>query len=120
MTCRGIRGAITVEANTELAIVDATTELLTTLFFKNTVEIPDIVSIFFSATPDLNAAFPALAARQMTLDQTPLMCCQEIDVPGGLNMCIRVLVHVNSQTPIHDIQHVYLKDAVQLRPDIVS
>ncbi|MAU93173.1 MAG: chorismate mutase [Planctomycetes bacterium] len=117
MPVRGIRGAIVCTANTEAAILSATTACLTAILEGNSVAIADIASAFFSVTPDLNAAFPAAAARAMGLSQTPLLCLNEIDVPGGLARCIRILVHVNTTHPQAAIQHVYLGDAKQLRPD---
>jgi chorismate mutase len=118
MTCRGIRGAITVDANTEDGILAATTDLLRAIMAKNAIVESDIVSIFFSVTPDLNATFPAKAARQLNLVHTPMICFHEMDVPHGLRRCIRILMHINSDQPITGIHHVYLKEAASLRPDI--
>jgi chorismate mutase len=120
MTCRGIRGAITVETNTENTIIQATIRLLTALIHKNNMDETDIVSIFFSITDDLNAAFPARAAREMNLNHTPLLCFHEVAVPNGLPKCIRILMHVNTTKSIYDMHHVYLDGAVKLRPDIAS
>lgn len=117
MPVRGIRGAIVCAANADSDILSATTDCLSAILKENSVVISDIASVFFSVTPDLNAAFPAAAARAMGLAHTPLLCLNEIDVPGGLARCIRILVHVNTTVPQSAIQHVYLGDAKQLRPD---
>ena len=120
MTCRGIRGAITIKENNEQQIIDGTVRLLNDIISKNNISENDIVSIFFSVTEDLNATFPARAARQMNLNHTPLLCFHEIRVPGGLEKCIRILMHVNSDKPIQDIEHIYLEKAASLRPDITK
>lgn len=117
MMVRGIRGATVATANTREAILEATEELLSTIFKKNTLIEENIVSIFLSMTSDLNAEFPAVAARNIGLVHTPLLCLNEIEVPGSLKKCIRVLVHVNTETPQRDIENVYLREAISLRPD---
>ena len=85
---------------------------------KNDIKENDIVSIFFSVTEDLNATFPARAARQMNLTHTPLLCFHEIRVPDGLEKCIRILMHVNSLKKQTEMKHIYLKEAIKLRPDL--
>jgi chorismate mutase len=115
MLVRGIRGATTVQNNTKEEIISATQELLSEMVKNNQVKIEEVVSVIFSATRDLNAEFPAAAAREMGWGQTPLLCTNEIDVPGSLPKCIRVLMHVNSDREQSEIKHVYLKDAVNLR-----
>lgn len=115
--CRGVRGATTVMCNEREEILKATRELLALMIHLNNIQSEDVASAIFTTTPDLNAAFPATAARQLGWLDVPLMCSHEIDVPGSLGMCIRVLIHWNTDTPQHDIQHVYLKDAQSLRPD---
>lgn len=116
--CRGIRGAITVDVNQEEDILLASHELLVEMLSKNDVDQQDIVSIFFSVTKDLDQAFPAKAARQMGLLDTPLLCLNEIDVENGLKKCIRLLMHVNSNKDQASIKHCYLKGAIILRPDL--
>ena len=118
MTCRGIRGAITIDENDETNIIDGTVELLNQMLNANQIDDTDIVSIFFSVTEDLNATFPAKAARKLGLTDTPLLCFHEIRVPNGLEKCIRILMHVNSSLKKADIKHIYLKKAESLRPDI--
>ncbi|HZH04243.1 MAG TPA: chorismate mutase [Myxococcaceae bacterium] len=115
--CRGIRGAITVDENTEPAMLEATRELLAQLFSANAVAAEDLAAIFFTATPDLNAAFPAKAARQMGYVQVPLMGSQEMDVPEAPGRCIRVLMLVNTARRLDELVHVYLRGAVVLRPE---
>lgn len=113
---KALRGAITADTNSEEAIVEATRTLLTCLVDRNTLQVEEIVSVFFTLTPDLNACFPARAAREMGWD-VPMLDMQEIDVPGALKMCIRVLVHIESNGPV---RHAYLRGAVDLRPDLES
>ena len=120
MTCRGIRGAITVEENNKDQIVEGTIRILSEMIQQNSIKEDDIVSIFFSVTEDLNATFPARAARDMNLTHTPLLCFHEIKVPGGLEKCIRILMHVNSNKRIEEINHIYLEKAASLRPDIIN
>jgi chorismate mutase len=115
MTVRGIRGAITVEKNSKEEIVSATKELLTEILKSNLFEIEEIAAIIFSATKDLDAEFPAVAARELGWNDTPLLCTNEIDVPGSQPRCLRVLLLVNTQLKQNEIKHVYLKEAVNLR-----
>jgi chorismate mutase len=117
MTCRAIRGATTADSNTAEDIHEATIEMLRTLLALNSISTDDLVSLFFTTTSDLNATFPAVAARELGLDQIPLMCAHEMSVPGALDMVVRVLVHVNSDASPSDIRHVYLKRARELRPE---
>jgi len=117
MSVRGIRGATVSAFNTRDSILEATEELLKKMIADNAIFIPDIASILFSVTGDLNATFPALAARKLGLDGTPLLCFTEIPVPDSLGLCIRILMHVNSEIPQEKMRHVYLKAAKTLRPD---
>lgn len=116
---RGVRGAITVEENTAAEILQATRVLLEEMIKQNELTEDVIASILFSTTPDLDAVFPATAARKMGWVQVPLMCAQEIAVPGGLEKCIRVLMTINTEKEQHEIQHAYLRGARVLRPDLV-
>lgn len=115
---RGIRGAITVAENTEEAIIDATCELVEEMIRRNDVDLEEVVSVIFTATADLNAAFPAVGGRKAGLTHVPLICATEIPVPGGQAKCLRVLMHVNTTKSQNEIHHVYLRDAVALRPDL--
>lgn len=119
MTIRGIRGATTIEVDTEEEVLSATYELLDALFEANPdLHADDIASTLFTTTRDITSTFPALAARQMGWDLVPMMCAQEIPVQNSLPMCIRVLIHWNTKKSQQEITHVYLRNAVQLRPDI--
>lgn len=115
---RAIRGAITVEHNTAEEIINGTTSLLENIIKENDLEIEDIISAFFTVTKDLNAEFPAVAARKLGWVNIGLMCTVEMDVPGSLEKCIRVLLHCNSDKKNSEIRYVYLKDARKLRPDL--
>jgi len=117
MRCRGIRGASTVDANTREAILQAATELLSQMVLANGVQPDEVASVFFTTTRDLNADFPALAARQMGWNDVALLCAHEMDVPGSLPMCLRILLHVNTEKRPEEIVHVYLRGARVLRPD---
>jgi chorismate mutase len=117
-TCRGVRGATTVEENEAGAILEATRELLAALVEANGLEAKDLASAIFSVTPDLDAAFPAGAARQLGWTCVPLLDVQEVPVPGSLARCIRVLLHWNTERPALEIVHVYLRGARTLRPDL--
>ena len=115
---RGVRGATTVEQNTRHAIIAATKELLTAMIDANGIREDDVASALFTATPGLDAAYPAAAARELGWTRTALMGFQEADVVDGLPQCVRVLIHWNTQTALDEIQHIFLREAVQLRPDI--
>jgi chorismate mutase len=117
MYCRGIRGATTVEHNDRTEILTATTELLQLLVERNELHTEDVASAIFSVTDDLDAAFPALAARTMGWTEVAMLCTREIPVPGSLRKCIRVLLHVNTTRSATEIQHVYIRRAVNLRPE---
>ncbi len=116
MYCRGIRGATTVERNEREDILAATTELLQLLIERNDLHVEDVASAIFTLTEDLNAEFPALAARALGWTETALMCMREIPVPGSLGNCIRILLHVNTTRSAAEMQHVYIHGAVNLRP----
>lgn len=121
MPTRGIRGATTVTEDDVDLILQATRELLEAIVKENAnVKPEDIGSAIFTVTEDLTATFPAQAARQMGWSMVPMMCAREIPVPGSLPKSIRVLVHWNTETPQSQIKHVYLRDAVKLRPDLVA
>ncbi len=120
MTVRGIRGAITVEANSKESILEGTKELLLTMQRKNEFNTTDIVTIFFNVTSDLNATFPAEAARQLGWRLVPLFDMQEIPVVGSLPKCIRILILINSQKSQLENKHCYLKEAQVLRADLME
>jgi len=119
MTIRGIRGATTVAADQPELILAATQELLAAILQKNPgLQSEDIASAFFTTTDDLCSVHPALAARQMGWTEVPMMCAQEIPVPGSLRRCVRVLVEWNTDQPQNAVRHVFLHEAVSLRPDL--
>ena len=115
MFTRGIRGATTVANNSKEEIVTATKELLLEITKQNSFEIEDIASVVFTVTDDLNAEFPAVAARQLGWQDAALLCAKEIKVPESLVKCIRVLLHVNTEKRQKEIKNIYLKEAVNLR-----
>jgi len=120
MTVRGVRGATTVSEDTPEAILDATEELVREIVAANEIRSEDVASALFTVTPDLHAEFPAAAARRMGWTMVPLLNFTEIGVPGRLARCIRVLLHVNTDRAQKEMVHVYLREAVSLRPDLVS
>lgn len=118
---RGIRGAITVEENTEKAIYQATGELMHELVLQNDIDPELVATVFATVTDDLDAAFPALAIRSIPgWELVPVMCAREIPVAGSMPKCIRILIHVNTEKIQKEIQHVYLKRAAGLRPDLAA
>ena len=121
MPIRGIRGATTVTADQPDLILQATRELLEEILEENEGMQPeDVASALFTVTDDLASTFPAQAARQMGWELVPMLCAREVPVPDSLPRVIRVLVHWNTEIPQSEITHVYLRDAVKLRPDLVA
>ena len=119
MPVRGIRGAIDVSDNQPDTILDATQKLLETILAANPqLRSEEIACGIFTTTADLSAAYPAQAARKMGWDMVPMICSQEIPVPGGLPRCIRVLLQWNTELAQHEIHHIYLGSAANLRPDL--
>ncbi len=112
---RGIRGATIVENNSAEEIISATRDVLEKIINENYIDTGDIAAIFFSATPDLNSAFPAKAAREMGWWKVPLFCQVEIDVPDSLDKCIRIMMLVNTSRKQEHIKHIYLKETIKLR-----
>lgn len=118
MYCRGVRGATTVDSNAREEILKETSRLLALMIRFNDLKAEDVASAIFTVTSDLNAEFPALAARQLGWKDVPLLCSYEVDVPGSLRSCVRILVLWNTDKPQQEIRHVYIKDAQRLRPDL--
>jgi chorismate mutase len=112
-----VRGATTVEVDERETVLRATRELLALMIHLNDIHKEDVASAIFTTTPDVSSAFPATAARQLGWLDVPLMCAHEIDVAGSVGMCIRVLLHWNTNLSQSAVQHVYLKEAQRLRPD---
>ena len=117
---RGVRGAITVEVNSPEVILAAVGELLETMIGRNGIHEDEVASILFTTTPELTAAYPAKAARLLGWTRTALMGFAEADIQGGLPMCIRVLIHWNTDRRMDEVRHVFLREAAVLRPDIPS
>ncbi len=117
MRFRGIRGATTVELNDPDAIREATTVLLTEMMRANDLRVDDVASAFFTTTRDLTAEFPAVAANKMGFTDIALMCGHEMEVPGSLPMCLRILLHVNTEKNADQLVHTYQRGAKALRPD---
>ncbi|HYH03527.1 MAG TPA: chorismate mutase [Bacillota bacterium] len=117
---RALRGAITIPVDMADEVITATRELLQEILAQNNITHDDLVSLFFTVTPDIQSEFPAVAARQLGLVDTPLMCAQEIPKAGALPLCIRVLIHFYTPLSKSEIKPVYLREAVRLRPDLTS
>ncbi|AND41236.1 MULTISPECIES: chorismate mutase [Cytobacillus] len=116
---RGVRGAVTVDKNSESEILEATEMLIRQMIQENKINSEDVASVFISVTEELTAAFPAKAMRSIEgWTYVPVMCMREIPVEGSLRNCIRVMMHVNIDVPQENICHIYLREAIQLRPDL--
>ncbi len=115
---RALRGATTVDADTPEQIASRTAALLEEMFDRNGVDHDDLISIWFTVTDDISSAFPATAARAIGLGDVPLLCAREIPVVGSMPRCIRVLAHLATDRPRHELRHVYLENAVGLRDDL--
>lgn len=120
MAVRAIRGAIQVDADERDAILDATAELVTAVMTRNDLTPDDVISVLFTATPDLTSEFPALAARKLGFHAVPLMCATEIPVRGAMPRVVRLMAHVDTDRTRAQIQHVYLRGAAALRLDIAQ
>ena len=118
MAVRALRGAIQVDRDDRDEILEATTELLREVLRRNDVSSDDLISVVFTATPDLRSEFPAYAARQMGITDVPLLCAAEIDVPGAMPRVLRLLAHIDTARPRGDLRHVYLRGAAALRTDL--
>lgn len=120
MAVRAIRGAVQVDADEREAILEATAELVAEVLGRNDLAAEDVISVLFTATPDLTAEFPALAARKTGFHAVPLMCATEIPVPGAMPRVIRLMAHVETDRSRSEVQHVYLRGAAALRLDIAQ
>lgn len=120
MAVRGLRGATTVDVDDQAEIHKRTTDLLTVLFERNELEPDDLISIFFTTTPDLHSVAPAAAARAFGLVDVPLLCAQEMDVDGALEKCVRLLLHIETDRGRQQLRHVFLRGATRLRPELAE
>jgi chorismate mutase len=118
MAVRAVRGAIQVDEDDRQQVLDAVTELLEAVLERNGLGHDDLISVLFTATPDLRSEFPAYAARQMGITDVPLMCASEIAVAGAMPRVLRLLAHVETEMPRKDVRHVYLRGAAALRTDL--
>jgi chorismate mutase len=118
MAVRAVRGAIQIEQDDRQQVLDATTELLTAVLERNELVPDDLISVVFTATPDVRSEFPAYAARQMGITDVPLLCAAEIDVPGAMPRVLRLLAHVETGRSRAEVRHVYLRGAATLRTDL--
>lgn len=118
MAVRAVRGATQVDQDDRQQVLDATTELLEAVLRRNELEPADLISVIFTATPDIRCEFPAYAARQMGITDVPLLCATEMDVPGAMPRVLRLLAHVETERPRQDVRHVYLRGAAALRTDL--
>jgi chorismate mutase len=117
---RAVRGATQIEVDDRDQILEATTELVAEVMSRNELVPDEVISVLFTATPDLLAEFPALAARKLGFHDVPMLCASEIDVPHALPRVIRLMAHIETDRPRSEIQHVYLRGAVALRLDIAQ
>ena len=120
MPVRAIRGAVQVDADEREAILEGTTDLVSHVMTRNDLAPDDVISVLFTVTPDLRSEFPALAARKIGFQDVPLLCATEIPVPGALPRVVRLMMHVETDRPRREIQHVYLRGAAALRLDIAQ
>src|SRR3954464_7995728 len=118
MTVRAVRGAVQVDADDRDQVLAAVTELLTEVMRRNSVSADDLISVIFTATPDIRSEFPAYAARQIGITDVPLLCATEIDVPGAMPRVLRLLAHVETGRSRSEVRHVYLRGAAALRTDL--
>jgi chorismate mutase len=114
---RALRGATTVDRDEATLICNATRELLTELLARNAATADDVISVFFTVSPDLRSEFPARAARDLGWNHAAMLCATEMPVPGALPLCVRALLHIELAVPQSQVKHVYLHGATQLRPD---
>lgn len=117
---RAIRGATQLAADTAAEVAEKTSELVSQMLVRNGLQVDDCVSFLFTATPDIHAAFPAAAARELGMGHVPLLCAQELDVTGALPLIVRVLLHAELDVPLKSVNHIYLHGAQALRQDLAQ
>jgi chorismate mutase len=115
-----VRGAIQLEADEREHVLASTRELVTAVLSANDLTKDDVISIVFTATPDVHSEFPAVAARELGMGDVPLMCTQELDIAGAMPLVIRLMAHVNTPLPRSEVTHVYLRGAAALRRDLAQ
>jgi chorismate mutase len=115
---RALRGAVQVDADDRDQVLAAVSELLTEVMRRNDLSVEDMISVLFTATPDLRCEFPAVAARQLGITDVPLLCTVEIDVVGAMPRVLRLMAHVQTDRSRHELRHVYLRGAAALRADL--
>ena len=120
MAVRAVRGAVQISGNDRDEILAGTTELVTEVMSRNELSTDDVISVLFTATPDLTAEFPALAARKLGFQEVPLLCASELDVPAAMPRVVRLMMHIETSKPRSALQHVYLRGASALRLDIAQ
>jgi chorismate mutase len=120
VSVRAVRGAVQISGNDRDEILAGTTELVTEVMGRNELSTDDVISVLFTATPDLTAEFPALAARKLGFQEVPLLCATEIDVPGAMPRVVRLMMHIETSKRRSELQHVYLRGATALRLDIAQ
>jgi chorismate mutase len=120
VSVRAVRGAVQVASDDRAEILEATTELVTEVMARNALPTDDVISVLFTATRDLTAEFPALAARKLGFQEVPLLCAAEISVPGAMPRVVRLMMHIETDKPRSQVQHVYLRGAAALRLDIAQ
>lgn len=120
MTVRAVRGAVQIASDDRAEILSGTTELVTEVMTRNELSTDEVISVIFTATSDLTAEFPALAARKLGFQEVPLLCAAEINVPGAMPRVVRLMMHIETDRPRSALQHVYLRGATALRLDIAQ
>lgn len=115
---QALRGATTLDADTAEQVIERTADLFREMLTRNGVEHDDLVSVIFTATPDIRSEFPAAAARSIGISDVPLLCAQELDIAGAVPLCVRILMHLNTDRPRSALRHVYLGGATPLRTDL--
>ena len=120
MAVRAVRGAVQLDVDEREHLLESVQELVRSVMSANGFDVEDLISVLFTATPDLHSEFPALAARELGLGDVPLMCTQELDIAGAMPRVVRLMAHVETDKARADIQHVYLRGAVALRRDLAQ
>ncbi|MGB6058893.1 MAG: chorismate mutase [Microthrixaceae bacterium] len=118
LNVQALRGATTLEVDESEHLLERVEELLGEMITRNGLQNGDLISILFTATPDIHSVFPAVAARRMGYGDVPLMCAQELEIAGAMPLCVRIMMHINTDRARSDLRHVYLEQARSLRDDL--